>query len=170
MPDRSPSRAARSKTEAAEKKHAGSRDRAGHFMPGVSGNPNGRPKGSRNKTTLLVEALLEDEAESLTRALIGKALAGSTHAMELVFARIAPVRRDRHLEITLPGIETIGDLALAHARVITAVAAGEVSPAEGRDLSALLDQSRRFIETTELASRIASLEERLSEGRTAYAN
>src|SRR4051794_181498 len=33
------------------------------FQPGQSGNPHGRPKGSRNKTTLLAEALLEGESK-----------------------------------------------------------------------------------------------------------
>jgi hypothetical protein len=37
------------------------------FKPGHSGNPNGRPKGVRNKTTLAVEALLDGEAEAITR-------------------------------------------------------------------------------------------------------
>jgi hypothetical protein len=33
------------------------------FKPGQSGNPNGRPNGSRNKATLALEALLDDEGE-----------------------------------------------------------------------------------------------------------
>ncbi len=37
------------------------------FQKGISGNPNGRPTGSRNKLTLMAEALLDDEAEELVR-------------------------------------------------------------------------------------------------------
>jgi Family of unknown function (DUF5681) len=37
------------------------------FEPGQSGNPSGRPNGARNKTTIAVEALLDNEAEALTR-------------------------------------------------------------------------------------------------------
>jgi Family of unknown function (DUF5681) len=33
------------------------------FRKGQSGNPSGRPRGARNKTTLAVEALLDGEAE-----------------------------------------------------------------------------------------------------------
>src|SRR5262245_47204912 len=40
------------------------------FEPGQRGNPSGRPKGARNKTTIAVEALLDNEAEALTRKLI----------------------------------------------------------------------------------------------------
>jgi hypothetical protein len=36
------------------------------FLKGQSGNPSGRPRGARNKTTLAVEALLDGEAEALT--------------------------------------------------------------------------------------------------------
>ena len=31
----------------------------GRFQPGQSGNPNGRPHGSRNKATLALEAILD---------------------------------------------------------------------------------------------------------------
>ena len=40
------------------------------FKPGQSGNPNGRPKGSLNATTLAAQALLDGEAEALTRKAI----------------------------------------------------------------------------------------------------
>jgi hypothetical protein len=37
------------------------------WKPGQSGNPKGCPKGSRHKTTLAVEALLDGQAERLTQ-------------------------------------------------------------------------------------------------------
>lgn len=39
------------------------------FEEGQSGNPAGRPKGARNRTTLAMQALLEGEADALTRTL-----------------------------------------------------------------------------------------------------
>ncbi len=56
---------------------------SGGFAPGVSGNPSGRPKGARNKTTIAVEALLEGEAEALTRKAIERALAGDSVALRI---------------------------------------------------------------------------------------
>jgi Family of unknown function (DUF5681) len=38
------------------------------FEPGQSGNPAGKAKGTRNKVTLAIEALLDGEAEALTRS------------------------------------------------------------------------------------------------------
>jgi len=37
------------------------------FKTGQSGNPGGRPKGALNKATLATQALLDGEAEALTR-------------------------------------------------------------------------------------------------------
>ena len=46
------------------------------FKPGQSGNPNGRPQGSRNRATLAIDALLEGEAVAITRKAIELALGG----------------------------------------------------------------------------------------------
>jgi len=40
------------------------------FQKGQSGNPLGRPRGSRNKLTLLVERLLERDSATLVKKLI----------------------------------------------------------------------------------------------------
>lgn len=42
----------------------------GRFQPGVSGNPKGRARGSRNKATLLLEKLIDGEGEGIIRAMI----------------------------------------------------------------------------------------------------
>ncbi len=38
------------------------------FQPGKSGNPAGKPKGAKNKATLLAQTLFEDEAAMWVRA------------------------------------------------------------------------------------------------------
>lgn len=70
------------------------RDQAGRFAVGKSGNPAGRPRGSRNATTLAAVALLDGEAERLTRAAIELALAGDIAALRLCLERLIPVRRE----------------------------------------------------------------------------
>jgi hypothetical protein len=49
-----------------------------------------KPKGTRNKTTLAVEALLDGEAETLTRKAIELAKAGDLAALRVCLDRIAP--------------------------------------------------------------------------------
>ena len=73
------------------------------------GNP-GRKLGSRNKATVAVEALLDGEAEKLTRKAIEMALAGDTVAMRLCLDRLCPPRRTRPIELELPKVETAGDV------------------------------------------------------------
>ncbi|KAB2919913.1 MAG: hypothetical protein F9K29_03370 [Hyphomicrobiaceae bacterium] len=143
------------------KKPGKNRDRGpgGRFAPGNRANPKGRPKGSKNKTTLFVESLLEGEAEELTRALITKAKAGHGTALELVFSRIAPARKDRHISIKLP---PLADLVEAHTAVIRYVAAGEITPAEGQMIANLIDMRRKAVESAELEARLAALEARLA--------
>lgn len=64
----------------------------GTFQPG---NP-GRPCGARNKATLAALALLEGEAEAITRKTIELAKAGDTVALKLALDRLlAKGRRGR---------------------------------------------------------------------------
>jgi Family of unknown function (DUF5681) len=72
------------------------------FQPGLSGNPAGKPKGTRNKTTLAVEAPLDGEAETLTRKAIELAKAGDLAALRVCLDRIAPPRKDRPVLFELP--------------------------------------------------------------------
>ena len=46
------------------------------FDKGVSGNPAGRPRGSRNKATLALQCLFEDEAELIGRKAVELAKQG----------------------------------------------------------------------------------------------
>jgi hypothetical protein len=72
------------------------------FEPGQSGNPAGRPKGSRNKATLAVEVLLDGEAESITRKAIELAKKGDLAAIRLCLDRIASPRKDRPVPSCCP--------------------------------------------------------------------
>jgi len=79
------------------------------FRKGQSGNPSGRPRGARNKTTLAVEALLDGEAEVLTRKAIERAKDGDSVALRLCLERILPPRKDRPVSFALPKIESAAD-------------------------------------------------------------
>jgi hypothetical protein len=67
--------------------------------PFQQGNP-GRPKGAQNRTTRLIEALLEGEAEAIGRKCIERAKEGDPVALRLAMERIAPVGRGAGLFIS----------------------------------------------------------------------
>src|SRR5688500_12189569 len=100
------------------------------FVKGESGNPAGKPKGARHKTTLAIEALLEGEAEALTRKAVDLALEGDTTAMRLCFERILPVRKDRPVTFELPTVTTASDAVKAAGALLAAVASGDLTPSE----------------------------------------
>ncbi len=141
----------------------------GQFAPGSSGNPRGRPAGSRNRTTQLCADLLAADAEEVIGKCIRLAKKGDGVALKLVIERLLPVRaaRDRHVELTLPASETADDLVHAAAVVIDRAAAGEISLSEAKEFMALLEGQRKAIETAELAVRLELLEARASGGAVA---
>ena len=69
--------------------------------PFAPGNP-GRPKGSRNRITRLVENLIEADGEALAREAIERALDGDGAILRALLDRIAPPRRERTIEVDLP--------------------------------------------------------------------
>ena len=82
--------------------NANSIQRGRPFERGKSGNPKGRPKGSRNQATLLAEQLLDGEAEALVRKLINSALEGDTGALRMCLDRLVAPKRERRIAFELP--------------------------------------------------------------------
>lgn len=136
------------------------RKQGGRFAPGVSGNPKGRPPGSRHKTTLAIEELMGNEHEALTRAAIDKAKEGDVTALRLCLDRLAPPRKDSPVSIALPAVRNAADAVEASAAVLAAVAAGEITPDEAGRIMTLLTAHRSIIEIGDLENRIKALEEK----------
>jgi Family of unknown function (DUF5681) len=134
------------------------RDHRGRWRKGTSGNPSGPPAGSRHRTTRAVEALLDGEAEGLTRKAVELALAGDTVALRLCLERLIPPRKDRPVALALPPLESTADLPTVTAALLTAAAAGELTPGEASELAKLVEAHRRAIETAEIERRLSVLE------------
>ena len=96
----------------------------GHFVKGQSGNPAGKPPGCRNHASRTAEALLDGEAEALTRKVMTLAFDGDPTAMRLCFDRIIAPRRARPVHLDLPPIAEPADIAAAMAAITVAVAEG----------------------------------------------
>jgi hypothetical protein len=129
------------------------------FEPGKSGNPKGRPKGSRNQATVLAEELLDGEVEALVRKLIRMALEGDTTAMRLCLDRLVAPKRERRVAFEFPvKIESAADAVKASAAVLAECAAGTLSPSEASEIMGLISTHVRVLEVTEHEIRIAALE------------
>lgn len=128
------------------------------FEEGQSGNPAGRPKGARNRTTLAMQALLEGEAEALTRKAIEMAQEGDAVAMRMCLDRLLPVRKDRHVSFDLPTIETTADIPKATAALLHAVSSGEITPSEAADIGRAVEAHAKTIEVRDLFERLDRLE------------
>jgi hypothetical protein len=133
------------------------RGASGQFLPGASGNPQGRPLGSRNRASLLMEDLLDGRAKALTEKAIEKALAGGVFALRLCLDRMMPVRRQRSLTLRLAAPATAQDIAGGFASMVEALAHGELTPTKTSALAELSESARRALETTDLARRAASV-------------
>jgi hypothetical protein len=135
------------------------KQQAGRFRKGRSGNPAGRPAGSRNTANLACEALLEGQAEALTQKAVEMALGGDTVALKLCLERIYPARKDRAVRFALPPISSPRDAADIAAAVAEAVAEGRLTPSEAAELGKVIDVYVRAYQTAELNERVARVEE-----------
>jgi hypothetical protein len=140
----------------------------GHPSPSVQKRPRGRPfakgnggrkLGSRNRASLLADALLEGEEEELVRKGIELAKAGDPQMLKFFLDRI--LSKERPVKIDLPLIESRGDLTAAYAAIVKAVGAGEIAPSEGNAVAGLLASIARFIDDVEIDARLRKMEEQL---------
>jgi hypothetical protein len=147
----SPDSAAQPDGEAAQLNRElwGLRNEQGQWQKGMSGNPAGRPRGARNRATLMAEALLDAAAGILTHKGIEKAISGDAVTLRFCLARLIAPRRSSPVELDLPPLDTHNDLALAIAAVGKAAAAGVITPAEATQFASVVDTAMRMIAARE---------------------
>ena len=129
------------------------------FQKGQSGNPGGRPKGSRNATTIALETLLDGQATALTQKAIDVALTGDIPALRLCLDRILPPRKDSPVAFDLPEMKTLNDAVPAMGALVKAVGQGDLTPTEAGELTKMVQAFAKIIETAELEERVRKLEE-----------
>lgn len=128
------------------------------WKPGQSGNPKGRPRGSRNRVTLVALAAMEDGADAIARKVVEMAKGGDISAARLVLERLVPPVKERPIAISLPDTSTAEGVVEAQSAILRAVAAGELLPGEAATLSGIVEARRKALETQELEQRIRVLE------------
>ena len=130
------------------------------FKKGESGNPKGKPKGARHKTTQLAYAMMEGGLEDILAQVVAKAKAGDMLACRMIIDKIIPTQKDRTIAIELPVIANLTGVARAQSEILQAVVDGEITPNEGERIASIIEDRRRAIEALELEVRIADLEQR----------
>ena len=133
------------------------------FKPGQSGNPAGRPVGSRNSASIAMDALLDGEAKAITDKCIEMAKAGDSAALRLCMERLVPPRKDRVVCFEIPPLERPSDCIPIMAAIMRGVAAGDLTPGEAAALSKILDSYTRAVELADLAERVTKLEQQRGE-------
>jgi hypothetical protein len=123
--------------------------------PFLKGNA-GRPRGSKNRTTVLAQALLAGQETELVRKAIEVALGGNVPMLTFLLNRVLP--KDRLIKIEMPRFD-FADEAIGGMSAITgALAKGQITPAEAAALSNLISGYSRAIEIWDLSTRIERLE------------
>ena len=131
----------------------------GRFQKGISGNPSGRPPGSKNKSSLLIESLLDGEAEQLGRKVIELAKAGNIAALRLCMERLNPVGQERRVVFDLPPVRNLQDISSGMTCIAAAVSEGQITPLEGETISRTLERHANVMVFQDLERRVEKLEQ-----------
>jgi hypothetical protein len=137
----------------------------GRFAKGTSGNPSGRPPGSRNQSTILYEQLLEGGAEELIKKAIELGKGGDVKALALCLDRLLPVKRDRCINLEVRPLQKPQDLPIHFQDITTAIAEGRITPGEGESLSNILSAHAQLMTSVDVDRRLDELESHLQEVR-----
>ena len=105
------------------------------FKRGQSGNPAGRPVGSRNKRTIVAEKLFSENGEYFTQLLIDLAEKGHSRALRLYIDLFCPRAKRRRAAFRLPPVATASDALGAINALVQGVAHGELAPKRAAELS-----------------------------------
>gem|GEM_PF-1762530 len=106
----------------------------------------GRPRGSRNKTTLVLQKMLGKHAEALVSKCVVSALQGEMLAMRLCMERLLPPLKHSPVQFTLPSIATHVGIGKAFEQLLESVAQGQISPADAQPVANMLEQRLGLLE------------------------
>lgn len=140
------------------------RKQDGTFLKGQSGNPAGKPKGTKHKATQAAMVLLEGEAEALTRKAIELALEGDVTALRLCLDRITPSLKSTaplvKLDMTQPN-----SLAATAKAYISAASNGEIPPDIAAQMVSAVASVARVEEMENVKERLEAIERAIKEKR-----
>lgn len=125
------------------------------FEKGLSGNPDGRPPGIKDRRVAL-RALLEPHAPALIEKAVDMAKSGDAAALRICLDRLIPPAKAKDDPVSLPGL---GDSLAENSRVVMRLLAeGDLTPEEASSILQAMASQVRIIEADEIEKRIAALE------------
>lgn len=129
------------------------------FQPGVSGNPAGRPKGSKNRNSNQLKQRLLENVEGILDTMVAQALAGDAQAAALVVNRVLPTLRPQSqlVQFTLDADQPITKQV---EQVLSAIAKGEVAADVGKKIMEAIATLAQVRAVEDLAKRIEALEDK----------
>jgi hypothetical protein len=125
----------------------------------------GRPRGSRNKKTLLLESLLEDRAPTIIRKGLRMAEQGDPGMLRFILERILPRSKDLPVKIGRLPMSTAEERLQSHEMVMRQIASGKLTPALGQQIDSLIESHGRLQEAQQMERRVQHLEKLLQEIR-----
>lgn len=128
------------------------------WQPGQSGNPKGRPVGSRNKKNVIAEEFAKD-GSAVARVVMDAALAGDMQAANMVLQRLSPPLRARAEKVTFQ-LTPDAPLSEQAAQILQAVSDGQIDPDTGKLLIDCIQSVAGIRAVDELEARLIALEQK----------
>ena len=129
------------------------------FQAGISGNPNGRPRGTGTRQQVF-NTLVEPHKEALFKVAIDMALKGNEAMLRLFLERMLPAKpNDEPIQINTPDYSTSYTQAISYVgkEALQAVTSGIITPAEAGQVASLIGANARLIALTELNEKMDNL-------------
>ncbi len=125
------------------------------FKPGESGNPDGRPKGIRDRRILFSEMILPHKKDLLKKA-TKMALNGNEPMLKLLLDRLLPARPK---ENPLSDIDDLtGSLTEQCDKILSLVSDGAITTTEGMSLLQAIKIKSELVEVDDIKKRMIEIE------------
>lgn len=119
----------------------------------------GRPRGSRNKKTVLIEEFLAENSQPLLTKALKLALKGNTQMLRLLLDPVLRRPKDTPATIGPLPMGTPEELSQAQAKVMQGLGSGQLALEQAEKIFALIENARKLLETQTLDRRVRALEQ-----------
>jgi hypothetical protein len=118
----------------------------------------GRPRGSRNKKTLIVRQLLDEHADSILRKAMLTGLQGDSPMLQALLSYILPRPKDTPLKTEVLRTATAKELSQSMDVILKRACDGQITLTQAQQLAALIETRRQLLQTEEFETRLGILE------------